>query len=494
MLEILPLVEESKRRGGFYVPQFEVKIEGVGLPRDVLRDVVQLTYRDNVSELDSFEMTVNNWDPTTRRFKYAGSESKADLEGTGPDTFRYKLFEPCNKEVDVRMGYLDYMPLLLTGSATTREPTFPSGGAPMLTVRGLNVLHQLRRKPYTWAWENKTDSEIALNLAELKDEETNNKRFPLPIEVDPAARQKEPRLPYVAQQNQFDIDFLVMRARERGYVVFVMEEDKRRKKPRRLYFGPSQGGRGVVLREVIFELEWGRSLVEFKPTLTTANQVRSVSVRGWNRKTHKPIEVKVDLDDKELNRNQDLHRVLQRCDPREEVVVNEECILRKGEPLLIYAEQRVRIDVPWAEYETPLTELELATNFHIARGFIAERNGDIVGFFRMQDALTDALWGESWYHDFAASDGSYGGYPTYGGGGPSMGARMKKLLVRETPEEDYVAQVRLRPDEEGRVYAFMWRTERGYRVVMNCMEGAGQSVFHVHLHLLGGRRFSWPPG
>ena len=33
-----------------------------------------------------------------------------------------------------------------------------------------------------------------------------------------------------------------------------------------------------------------------------------------------------------------------------------------------------------------------------------------------------------------------------------------------------------------------------YRLVMNCGEGAGQSVFHLHLHLLGGRRFSWPPG
>lgn len=36
--------------------------------------------------------------------------------------------------------------------------------------------------------------------------------------------------------------------------------------------------------------------------------------------------------------------------------------------------------------------------------------------------------------------------------------------------------------------------ERGYRVVMNCNEGAGQSVFHIHLHLLGGRALKWPPG
>jgi histidine triad (HIT) family protein len=37
-------------------------------------------------------------------------------------------------------------------------------------------------------------------------------------------------------------------------------------------------------------------------------------------------------------------------------------------------------------------------------------------------------------------------------------------------------------------------SEQGYRVTMNCGEAAGQSVFHVHLHLLGGRTFSWPPG
>jgi histidine triad (HIT) family protein len=36
--------------------------------------------------------------------------------------------------------------------------------------------------------------------------------------------------------------------------------------------------------------------------------------------------------------------------------------------------------------------------------------------------------------------------------------------------------------------------EGGYRVVVNCGAGAGQSVFHVHLHLLGGRSFGWPPG
>ncbi|MFM7773464.1 MAG: histidine triad nucleotide-binding protein [Candidatus Kapaibacterium sp.] len=36
--------------------------------------------------------------------------------------------------------------------------------------------------------------------------------------------------------------------------------------------------------------------------------------------------------------------------------------------------------------------------------------------------------------------------------------------------------------------------ESGYRVVLNCNADAGQTVFHVHAHVLGGRELAWPPG
>ena len=36
--------------------------------------------------------------------------------------------------------------------------------------------------------------------------------------------------------------------------------------------------------------------------------------------------------------------------------------------------------------------------------------------------------------------------------------------------------------------------DAGYRTVMNCNAGAGQTVFHIHLHLLAGRPLGWPPG
>ena len=36
--------------------------------------------------------------------------------------------------------------------------------------------------------------------------------------------------------------------------------------------------------------------------------------------------------------------------------------------------------------------------------------------------------------------------------------------------------------------------EQGYRTVINCNEDGGQTVFHIHVHLLAGRRLHWPPG
>jgi histidine triad (HIT) family protein len=37
-------------------------------------------------------------------------------------------------------------------------------------------------------------------------------------------------------------------------------------------------------------------------------------------------------------------------------------------------------------------------------------------------------------------------------------------------------------------------SERGYRTVLNCNRDAGQTVFHIHMHLLAGRGLGWPPG
>jgi len=318
-MQLVTLAQESQNQRGFYVPQFAIKIQDAGLPRDVLRDVIQVTYSDNLKEVDSFELVVNNWDTATRRFKYVGSETAADLAQDTPKTVRYHLFDPGNKQVTLQLGYLDQLQMMTVGNFTTLEPNFPSSGGPTLSVRGLNVLHQLRRKQYTYSWTGQTDSEIAENIATLTDKTTGQKRFPIPIVTDDNAQSQEPTIDYIAQDNQYDIDFLFQRARVRGYVVVVQQSDTS-PTGRELYFGPSQNSGS---RDVTFQLEWGKSLVEFHPTLTTANQVKSVTVHGWNRNTKKPIAETATLNDPRLNRNKDLYVLLQKNDPREEIVVNE---------------------------------------------------------------------------------------------------------------------------------------------------------------------------
>ena len=314
------LEQESLEQGGFYVPRYEVKIEGANLPRDVLFDVRSLTYHDDVEGLDGFDMVVNNWDEARRAFKYIGSETRAQLQEGSPDRARFTLFEPCGKEVELRLGYGNRWTTMLKGTFTTMQPTYDDGAA-QLTVSGLNVLHQLRRKQYTTTWTDKKDSEIARDIAQRTD--NGRKRFPLPIRIDDEALGKEKPIPIVTQENTYDIDFLYQRARQRGYVVFVQEADPAAGRERSLYFGPSKPGMIPGLRDVMFELAWGRSLIEFKPTIRTANQVASVTVRGWHRVRKEPITRTVTLDDERITANTDLHRVINACAAREELVVDE---------------------------------------------------------------------------------------------------------------------------------------------------------------------------
>jgi phage protein D len=336
------LQDEAARQGDFWVPRYEVKIEGANLPRDVLYDVRSLTYRDTVEGLDSFDIVVNNWDEDNRRFKYIGSETRAQLQESHPDHQRVTLFEPSGKEVVVRMGYGDNLVEMIRGSFTTMTPSYVDGNAE-LTAGGLNVLHQLRRKQYTTSWNDKKDSEIADDLGKRVD--NGHKRFPLPIVIDTDG--KEQPIPVVTQRNQYDIDFLFERARRRGWVVFVQEADRKKNRQRQLYFGPSKPGMIPGIRDVSFELAWGRSLMEFKPSIKTANQINSVTVRSWHRGRKEPITRTVTLDDERITANQDLHRIINASAAREETVVDEplftDCEARERAVAILHDQLKVLV-------------------------------------------------------------------------------------------------------------------------------------------------------
>lgn len=289
----IPLYEA---RETFYVPYFEIQVRGNPMPRNVVRDVIEVTYEDSIEKVDSFTLTVNNWDADEKRIKYLGMPDKPK-PGTPSEQFA-KLFEPGN-ELALWMGYRENLRLMMSGLITTVEPDFPETKAPTMVVRGLNVLDRFRQKQYTWKWPagadpKKTirDSEIAKDLGQPPDEKAGRPGLGIEVRIDKNALDQEPAEPYVFMNNQYPIVFLMERARRRGYSIFIGEEAQGNKTTKYLYFGPSQ-----ALRNITYKLEWGKSLVSFKPTLTTVNQVSEVTVCGWDRKGKKKIEEKVTVDE-----------------------------------------------------------------------------------------------------------------------------------------------------------------------------------------------------
>jgi phage protein D len=322
------LAGESARTeiGGFRVPRFELLIDGVPPAAQVLRDVVDITYRDNIDKIDGFELTLGNWDPERRRHKYIGSEG---MEGGNDALTREfeKLFEPCSKTVHVKMGYANELIEMMVGNFTTMEPTFSMNGPHTLAVRGLNQLHRLRRKKYDGKWHITTDSKIAKSFDGLTDKDWKNsgqdaRRIPMPVRINDFAARKEPELQFVGQKNESDLDFLWRRARIRGYVLTILRDDSNHDY---LYFGPSADGGPVAYR-----LTWGAGLLDLKATLTTANQVKKVTVNGWDRASQKPISESADLDDPQFfKKNPKLLEIVKQCDPREERVITRPVSTRK---------------------------------------------------------------------------------------------------------------------------------------------------------------------
>ena len=217
------------------------------------------------------------------------------------------------------MGYRGNLRLMMTGFITTLEPDFPEAGAPKLVVRGLNILDRFRQKQYTWSWPENSkqtirDSEIALELAQFPDDAGHRPGLGIEVRVDREALNREPAIPYVLMNNQYPIVFLMERARRLGYTIFVGEEVHGGKPQKYLYFGPTQ-----QLRDITYRLEWGKSLVSFRPTLRTTNQVNEVTVCGWDRRTKKAIQETVKLEEAASNLNPDLH-ALARAAGRKEVI------------------------------------------------------------------------------------------------------------------------------------------------------------------------------
>jgi uncharacterized protein len=261
----------------FYVPAFRLLIRGEKA-RVQNHDIISVTYQDSLTEIDSFDMTVLNWDPETRKFKYSDGDT----------------FGPW-KDVELWLGYYhngrDELRRMLIGEITTLSPSFPQSGSPTLTVRALNLFHRFRLQQITRPFVERRDTEIAEILVDeiarhINTNTSATKGVPkLQLEIDPqdVARnrksEEEHKIPYLLVNNQFPILFLMERARRIGYELTLDELPQGKERKVTFHFRPTN-----VVQRSTYVLEWGKSLISFQPTLQMVNQVATLTVRGWDPK------------------------------------------------------------------------------------------------------------------------------------------------------------------------------------------------------------------
>ncbi|HEY1758765.1 MAG TPA: hypothetical protein VGG72_25560 [Bryobacteraceae bacterium] len=269
----------------FYVPAYRVLLKGQPQPH-LEQDILSVTFNDSLTDVDSVDLVVNNWDPGD---PIPGQAVKGK--------FRYHnthVFDPW-QDIEVSMGYYrrgqDNLQQMLVGEISTMSPTFPASGGSTLSVRALSFLHQFRTQQKTMQFRGLTDSEIAKKIVDdintdVKKKLTKINIQMLPTEVaDNKKKNNEQPQPYLEMHNQYPIVFLMQRSRDIGYDISIDDEiDSSGTRVITFHYRSSAS----VLRPT-YVLEWGKSLISFQPTLQTARQVNAVTVTGWNVQTKQAI-------------------------------------------------------------------------------------------------------------------------------------------------------------------------------------------------------------
>ena len=145
---------------------------------------------------------------------------------------------------------------LLVGEITSVEPDYPYGSAPVVMLRGYDRSHRLHRGQKTRSYVQMTDSDIVTKIT---------REYGLKPEVDDTTEVYA----YILQNNQSDFEFVMERARRLGFTFLVDDRSLVFKKP------------GSLSSDTV-ELEYGVTLRQFKPRMTTASQFKEVIVKGWD--------------------------------------------------------------------------------------------------------------------------------------------------------------------------------------------------------------------
>jgi len=252
----------------YYAPDFKLEVENAALDPESKDDVLDLKVVMDMENMTSAQLTINNWNDKTFDLKYTDA----------------KTFDIGNR-VHVQLGYAGSLKSMMRGQIATMSPRFPASGQPTIELTVLDGMLKLRdRKPAEneqKKYVDKTDSDIAKLIAQRNG-------------LDADVTETDETHPLVVQKNQDDASFLMERAKRIDFDCFIVT-DEATKKDTLHFVRPTDARDGETVR--VYTFEWGRSLIQFSPTLTLSRQVASVTVRGWDPTTKEPIVYKATKDD-----------------------------------------------------------------------------------------------------------------------------------------------------------------------------------------------------
>lgn len=274
-----------------YAPTMRVLVDGkvlttqratkVGDETIPIGDVVDLSVTLDLKDPGQFSLTLSNWSDRSLELLYGES---------------FKLGQP----ISIDLGYADELTRVFTGKISTLAPTFPDGGAPTITIRGQDAKRGMAnikpRDGEKTRFENATDIEVAREVA---------RRLKLRARIP-----DKPGLPreLIVIKNQTYAQFLAERASRIEFEFYVDVDDDGLDA---LYFVPRADGRDSTPVEA-FVLVWGLgegrapssngasdsagdgvdqtpSLISFSTSMTDNDQVKELTVQGWDPKTKSAI-------------------------------------------------------------------------------------------------------------------------------------------------------------------------------------------------------------
>jgi phage protein D len=263
-----------------YVPQIRITVDNQELPPSVLADVIDLKVTLQSGQPGGCTMTLSNHFTILETEQHDSLRKYQHSDGDVFDVF---------KQITVEMGYVGRMQLLFVGEIQSLQPSFPSAGAPTLTVTGIDYLNRLRNdKPgngRSKAYRGRADWQIVQDVVkrhpDLAFSEESDKNGP--INVEPVMQGDKDDLEFVlrlAQRNDFECRFIIDKSDNRPALYFGLPLDKR-------------DGRPITQ----LQLAWEQSLISFTPKQKTGHLVSKVTVRGWNPRKKEPFEYATRLDD-----------------------------------------------------------------------------------------------------------------------------------------------------------------------------------------------------